>query len=345
MSEMNLRRMKLRIKSIVMAVVLFTCAHTYVFSQKLVDIVRVNASGISNEPDVMRRDPSDIIKVGETYYVWYSKRLLEDGFNLFPGDENGYNGYHADIWYATSKDGINWKEMGLCIKKGNRGGWDEQSAFTPNILVWEKKYYLFYTGVPKPFTNEGDRVTKSAIGLAVSDSPDGPWKKLDRPVLTCSGDPKHFDSMRVDDACLVVRNGKIYLYYKGRQWDCSWRDTKMGVAIATTPEGPYVKHPLNPVVKAGHEVMVWPLGEGVIALINTGPENLRKTLQYATDGIHFSTVYPVEKFPFAGGFYRPEAFTDSKEGGMPEWGIEISRCENCLPGLGRFEMIWIADIK
>jgi len=29
--------------------------------------------GIGTEEGVMRRDPSDVIKVGDTFYVWYSK--------------------------------------------------------------------------------------------------------------------------------------------------------------------------------------------------------------------------------------------------------------------------------
>lgn len=236
-------------------------------AQQLNKIVSTVAQGIEPEETIMRRDPSDIIKVDDTYYVWYSKRLLKDGVNLFPGDFSARNGYSAEVWYATSKDGHNWEEKSVCIKKGNKKEWDEQSVFTPNILVYKNKYYLYYTGVPKPFNNIGDQVVKSAIGLAVADSPDGPWKKMKKPVLLCSEDSTEFDSMRVDDACLLVRDGKIYLYYKGRQWNNTPRNTKMGLAIATNPAGPYVKHPKNPLIKAGHEVMVWPQGEGVMAMM------------------------------------------------------------------------------
>ena len=309
-------------------------------AQELSELIRIEAKGLSSEDSIMRRDPSDIIKVGESYYVWYSKRDLADGIDLFPGDGSAGNGYHADIWYATSDDGINWEEQERVISKGSKGQWDEQSAFTPNILVYKNKYYLYYTGVPKPFINQGNKVTKSAIGLAVSDSPEGPWEKAGSPVILCSDNPEDFDSMRVDDACLVVRDGKIYLYYKGRQWDNTPGNTKMGLAIADKPQGPFTKHPLNPLVKAGHEVMVWPLNEGVAALINIGPEGLKRTIQYAADGIHFSTLSNVKECPHGAGFYRPEAFTGSKKGKMPLWGIEITQTKNMLPGLGRFEMKW-----
>jgi predicted GH43/DUF377 family glycosyl hydrolase len=325
-------------KGIILIILLLSGVN--VFAQKLVKVVRSQAHGLSSELTVMRRDPSDIIKVGNIYFVWYSKRLLEHGTNLFPGDVSAANGYCADIWYATSTDGKNWIEKGVALEKGNVGDWDEQSAFTPNILVWKGKYYLFYTGVPKPFTNLGKRVTKSAIGLAVSDSPDGRWTKLNKPVLLCSDELKNFDSMRVDDACLIVRDGKFYLYYKGRQWDDIPGTTQTGLAIADKPEGPYEKCPMNPVIKAGHEVMAWPLGTGIMAAINMGHKDLRRTLQYAPDGIHFSTVQRMNEYLRGAGFYRSEAFTDSEKGKMPEWGLEIERRENCLPGLVRIDLIW-----
>jgi len=36
----------------------------------------------------MRRDPSDVIKVGDLFYVWYSKGKIAPG-------------YDATVWYAT----------------------------------------------------------------------------------------------------------------------------------------------------------------------------------------------------------------------------------------------------
>ena len=159
-------------------------------------------SPVSKDPG--RRDPSDIIKVGDVYYIWYTKGKLR-------------HGYDATIWYATSPDGHTWTEKGEALVRGSVGRWDEQSVFTPSILVAEGKYWLYFTAVPKPFDEAS---TKSGIGMAVSDSPDGPWKKLAvNPILLTSDDPDKFDSMRVDDACLVVSDGKYWMYYKGRQID------------------------------------------------------------------------------------------------------------------------------
>ena len=290
------------------------------------------AKNLGPEQGVMRRDPSDIIRVENLYYVWYTKGAQDSGYN-------------ATIWYATSCDGHTWTEKGEALTRGPEGSWDEQSVFTPNILVANKKYWLFYTAVPKPFINKGPNITKTAIGIAVSDSPDGPWQKLEvNPVLKASTDPKDFDSMRVDDACLIVREGKYWMYYKGRQWDNTPGNTKMGVAIADKPEGPYQKHRSNPIIRGGHEVLVWPYGAGVVALIgNVGPREIAKTLQYADDGITFTRMLDLAEVPQAPGADRPDAFTESEKGAMIQWGVHMGRKAGFFPFLERFDYTWQVD--
>lgn len=285
-------------------------------------------SGIGQEDGVMRRDPSDIIKVGDLYYVWYSKGKISPG-------------YDATVWYATSPDGLDWKEQGMALAKGERGSWEGESVFTPNILVAEGKYWLFYTAVSRKF--ESPYNPDSKIGIAVSDSPNGPWERLpSNPALINSDNPEDFDSHLVDDACLVVRDGKYWFYYKGRQLGKSPGETKMGVAIADRPQGPYAKHEANPVIDGNHEVVVWPQGKGVAALIGTtGPEELTNTVQYAEDGIRFSKTYDSVNGPVAAGTYRAEAFTQSGNGDMPEWGVQIGRADlkkGDLPFIQRFDL-------
>ena len=277
----------------------------------------------------MRTDPSDIIRVNGVYYIWYTKGRQESR-------------YDATIFYAASFDGENWTEQGQAIARGPKDTWDEQSVFAPNILIANGKYWLYYTAVPKPFTNKGNKVTKSAIGVASSDSPDGPWTKFkSNPVLLPSDNPADFDSMRVDNACLIIRQGKIWLYYKGRQWESVPHSTKTGVAIADKPTGPYTKHKNNPVINGGNEVVVWPYGDGVIAMLNdVAPEDLKNTLQYAPDGLSFNTyMYYAPHIPNAAGTFRPEASTDSGKGKMPKWGVCINKKPDTLPPIKRFNIV------
>jgi len=105
---------------------------------ELVTFERRELSGIGAEHKVMRRDPSDVIKVGDLYYVWYSKGPISPG-------------YDATVWYATSKDGVEWVEKGEAVAKGEAGSWEGASVFTPNILAADGKYYLFYTGTSREY--------------------------------------------------------------------------------------------------------------------------------------------------------------------------------------------------
>ena len=277
------------------------------------------ARGLGYEQGVTRRDPSDIIRAGSRYYVWYTKTT------------RGSSGYDAAVWYATSRDGKTWTEKSESIKRGRTGNWDAQSVFTPNVLVAEGRYYLFYTAISKPKTER----FSTAIGAAVSDSPDGPWKKHSgNPILTTGAGQwaaktgakaeagAAWDSHVVDDACLIVRDGKYWLYYKGRQMGMSPAQTKIGVAVSARPQGPYIKSELNPLIKSGHEVLVWPFGEGVAVLIGqTG--SLKNTVQYAPDGLKFSVKAHIKDPPKAPGAYRPDAFTNTKSGKGISWGISM----------------------
>lgn len=303
-----------------LSILMLTPAHAA--ESNSVEITYSPAQGIGAEAGVMRRDPSDIVRVGEQFYVWYSKGKVADG-------------YDATVWYATSPDGKKWTEKGESIARGPAGSWDEQSAFTPNILVAAGKYWLAYTAVPKPFNNNN---TKTAIGFAKADSPDGPWVKLDsNPILRTSEDNNAFDSFRVDDACFIVRDGKYWFYYKGRQMGKTPTETKMGLAIATKPEGPYLKHGA-PIIDGGHEVTVWPYGTGVMSLVRIGPAGLAKTIQYAPDGLTFSTWQDLKSVPIAAGLYRPEAFTESGKGTMPTWGVHIGMRKPFLPFIERITL-------
>lgn len=314
--------MKNIINTLILVFVLIGCS-----SEKNIDIDEVSFNystlkGLEPENGICRRDPSDVILVDGIYYLWYTKT------------DKQYSGYDASIWYASSKDGETWEEKGEAIKRGKIGSWDEYSVFTPNILKASGRYYLFYTGV-KPTTGNPDgkfennsETDITAIGLTVSDSPNGPFVRLSpKPVLEVSDIPDNFDSYRIDDACIIYKDKKYFMYYKGRSRKYGKegpRHTKLGVAISKKPEGPYKKYENNPLITSGHEVMVWPYKRGIMALLSEhGPEG--KTLQYASDGLTFKKVTSFgDDYPKAPGSYRLGDFMDaSKQEKGISWGISM----------------------
>jgi beta-xylosidase len=272
--------------------------------------------------DITRRDPSPVIEVDGTYHVWYTR------------NENVGHGFTGSIYHATSPDSYEWTEREEAILPGRSGAFDESGAFTPSVCIANGQYYLYYTAMPDGFA-EYPHTTKGSIGVAVAESPDGPWKKHeDNPILACSDDPDAFDSLRVDDTCIVAREDGYWMYYKGKTWDAEPGSTKMGLARAEDPLGPWEKHADNPVIPSGHEVCVWPHGDGIGSLVyRCGPQ--ANTLQYSANGVDFWQAAPARP-PKAAGPYRPDEFEPGVGPGI-EWGLSIGGWGSGAPYLLRFE--------
>ena len=265
--------------------------------------------GIGYDRKLNRQDPSNVLKIGQTYYVWYTQRKA------------GVHPYASTIFYATSKDGRKWTDRGEALGKGAKGAWDSFGVITPYAAAINGKYYLFYTGTSAPggFRSRDPNGTLRYIGCAVADKPDGPWRKpKDNRVIR--PDAGQWDSLIVDDAHVIVRGGKYWLYYKGGHGTIRPDQTKWGLAIADKPAGPYVKYKDNPVLGSGHTVCVWPHREGVAALVdNAGPE--RHTVQYAADGIRFRRTAKIKRVLTGGGPYDPDAFSNTTYGRGIRWGV------------------------
>jgi hypothetical protein len=186
------------------------------------------APGLGLEEGVHRRDPSSVIYANGQYYVWYTRSTgASVGFGTGDLEAKVFPWDLADVWYATSTDGINWQEQGLAVGRGERGSYDDRSVFTPEILAHEGKYYLVYQVVQHPYL----RRVKEYIAMSIADSPDGPWRKTDAPIVRTADNGEwfgeednrfmvkrkgDFDSHKVHDPCLLHYQGKFWLYYKGR---------------------------------------------------------------------------------------------------------------------------------
>ncbi|WP_139956442.1 family 43 glycosylhydrolase [Flavicella sediminum] len=288
--------------------------------------------GVGKDSIYNRRDNSDIIKVNDTYYMWYTRM-----------DSPITSGYWGTIWYATSKDeGFTWTEQGMALDLGKEGAFDSHSVFTPNILAYKGKYYLYYTGVkPTPGNKnkefEGNSTTDiTAIGLAVADSPDGPFVRVENnPVLEISPVASDFDSFRIDDASLLVRDDKIWLFYKGRSivdGKQGPKRTKMSVAYAKEGKGPYVKHK-GALLAKSHEVLIWQKEGGVASIAS-----INATINYAKDGEHYTIMHDsLKKIPKAPGLYRPHLENGNSNAEIPGWGISMIQKKGSAYLL-RFEM-------
>jgi len=297
--------------------------------------------GIGKDPAVSRRDPSKIVRLRDTYYVWYTRRKtehapvgLQNYTDDMPDDVPAWDWDLADIYYATSKDGFNWTEQGVAVGRNIGGDYANRSLSTPDILCVNGKYYLYFQAFTGRFSRQrGDRCD---VSMAWADSPDGPWHKVNRPIIELGGS-SDWDGGSIHDPYPLVYRGQIWLYYKSDVWlkyaggefaeasaEVPGRPRTYhrmhGVAIADRPEGPFVKSPLNPIANSGHETTLFPYRAGIVSLIiKDGPE--KNTVQYAPDGLNFEVKASIVQPPVAAGPFCPDAFAGNGDGRGITWGL------------------------
>ena len=305
------------------------------------------------DPKVIRRDPSAVITVDGTHFVYYTKGDgVTAGFGTGDPEAKVFPWDKCEIWFATSRDGWTWKEQGRVVARGPAGAFDDRSVFTPEVLVHDGRYVLVYQTVKAPYTNR----VKNQVGMAIADSPAGPFGKLDHPILSPADNGEwlgeednrfqaksqgDFDSHKVHDPTLMFFRDKFYLYYKGERMGerrmIGGREIRWGVAVADQLEGPYVKSEFNPITNSGHEIIVWPWEDGVAAMLLTdGPE--RNTIQWSPDGINFEIQSYIKQGPEAAGLVRDLA-TDIDPLDALAWGLTHQYANRDSQFIRRFQAI------
>ena len=263
----------------------------------------VETTGIGQHQRLERHDPSNIIRYRGKYYLWYTEHPPEDGF------------IDTYVQCATSPDGYDWTVQGTALDKGGPSDPDALGALTSYVVPHDGRFYMFYTRVPADFVNAHKSLR--GIGYAVADTPNGPWRKQPETILWPGEDS--WDNLCCDDANLLYRDGKWWLYYKGRTLGDSPRDSQVGVAIADKLAGPYRKHSANPLFK-GHAFAAWNHDSGVAAMSG----DIEKPVIYrARDGINFDVVAEFDNKSV--GLYCPDNFPETANGTEPSWGFDVAR--------------------
>jgi arabinan endo-1,5-alpha-L-arabinosidase len=146
-------------------------------------------------------DPSLIYGPGQFWYMYCTTDPL-NGADRTGGDFN----FHL-IPILRSADLVNWTYMGDVFSA--RPSWVAPTAglWAPDIEHFNGKYYLYYTASD---TAAGG----SAIGVATSDSPAGPWIDSGAPAVEPHEAPCCPGSRRwVFDPDVISANGQLYIFY------------------------------------------------------------------------------------------------------------------------------------
>lgn len=122
----------------------------------------------------------------------------------------GKVGFELNEWLVfSSTDMLNWKSHGP-IMKATDFKWALNSAWAAHMIERDGKFY-FYTSVYK----DGGEKPGFAIGVAVSDSPTGPFKDARGSALLTNEmtdhSPNNWDD--IDPAIYIEDNGDAYMFF------------------------------------------------------------------------------------------------------------------------------------
>lgn len=123
----------------------------------------------------------------------------------------GWGGH--DFCVFSSENLVDWKDEGKMLDvKGDQVKWATGNAWAPCII--EKKVgkaykYFFYFSAHNPKSN------RKEIGVAVSDSPTGPFVDSGAPIITDADRPKEARGGQAIDVDVFQdpKTGKFYLYW------------------------------------------------------------------------------------------------------------------------------------
>jgi len=192
------------------------------------------------------------------YYVWGTSPIVApDGkihvfFSRWDA-KNGMGGWinSSEIAHAVADkpEGPYYGIETIMAPRGE-GFFDGTTCHNPHIQLVDGKYFLFYMG------NSNGKTNTKRIGLATSDSLNGPWIRPEKCLLEVGEIGAWDDHCTSNPSFLKHPNGQYWLYYKS--WNTNEYEhpvnpairgnRKYGLAIADNPEGPYVKYFGNPII-------------------------------------------------------------------------------------------------
>ena len=160
---------------------------------------------------------------------------------------------HSEVAHAVADQPLGpYKFVGVALPERGADKWDGHCTHNPTVMKFGKKYYLYYMG------NTGDRKpgkslnwshrNNQRIGVAVADSPDGPWVRSDKPLIEPT--PGFHDGLCLNNPSVLQRpDGGYLMVYKavGDKGKLPFGGPVVHVvATSDSPTGPFKKHP-NPV--------------------------------------------------------------------------------------------------
>ncbi len=197
------------------------------------------------------------------YHMYYSRWKYELGHMAWVTN--------SEIAYAVADEANGpYKTVNVALPPRGSNYWDGTTTHNPTIFKKDGKYYLYYMGTTSHIKAEQPTSMKNKdwwvyrnnqrIGVAWSNNPDGPWHRLEKPVIDVSKDSNAPDALMTSNPAInIAPDGSVFAVYKAVGKQKGWKQVNMNntneshnvskgdrvrymVAFAENPLGPFKKH-------------------------------------------------------------------------------------------------------
>lgn len=150
------------------------------------------------------------------------------------------NGEVINIQVIKSKDLVTWEELGDALPE--HPSWASSDFWAPHVIYNKKntKYYLYYSG------ESNDKTIGKCLGIAISDSPEGPFIDKGEPLL-CGDTFINIDPMVFQEE----KSRKNYLYWGSGHESIKMRE--LSENLLNFKKGSEVKEIIHPVENSEKE--------------------------------------------------------------------------------------------
>lgn len=197
------------------------------------------------------------------YSVWGASMVKgDDGlYHIFYSRWPKYLGWSwvtdSEIAHATSESPFGpWSFKDVVLERRGKEYWDGWCTHNPTIHKFGDKYYLYYmgntgdgivTGTPGKEKLNWTHRNNQRIGVAVADSPNGPWTRFDSPLIDVTPNDSAYDCLMTSNPSICeMADGRYLLIYKavGKRYPLPGGGPVVHLAaISDSPSGPFKKYP------------------------------------------------------------------------------------------------------
>ena len=123
-------------------------------------------------------------------------------YYIYPTTDGGTGWNSTQFKVFSSKDLVNWTDEGVILDAKDIPWSGGVNTWAPTIAEKDGKYYFYFSA-----KNKNDDI--KSLGVAVADSPTGPFESTDAPIVEGGELP----GQMIDPAVFVDDDGSTYLYW------------------------------------------------------------------------------------------------------------------------------------